>query len=267
MRSGLFGGRSLAGSALFGFVLSAGWLFALASGAETGSGYAPVYADLLSEYTQSVDAEVGTRVDYSGLAKEPRWKQLLSRLASVHPSEFGSRQEKLAFWINAYNIFAIDLVILHSPAESIRDIGSFFRPVWKREAGRIGGRGYSLDEIEHEILRPMKEPRIHGAIVCASISCPSLAQAPYAARGLDSQLDASIRAWLARPEKGLSLDRAKGRLEISRIFKWFAKDFGGRKGVLVFVQKYAPEPEAAWLAANLQRVSVSYLDYNWNLNQ
>jgi len=267
LRSRPFGCGGVGGSALFGFFLVAGLLFALGSRAETGPGYAPLYAELLSEYTHSVDAEVGTRVDYSGLAKEPRWKRLLSKLAEMDPSRLGSREEKLAFWINAYNIFAIDLVILHSPVKSIRDIGSFFRPVWKREAGRIGGRGYSLDEIENEILRPMKEPRIHGAIVCASISCPNLAQTPYRAPGLDAQLDASIRAWLARPEKGLSLDRAKGRLELSRIFKWFAEDFGGRKGVLEFVQKYAPEPNSAWLAANLQRVSVSYFDYNWNLNQ
>lgn len=252
---------------LFAFVLSAGLLFALGSDAETGSDYVPLYAELLAEYTQSVDAEVGTRVHYPGLGADPRWKQMLSRLAAVDPSQLEIRQEALAFWINAYNILAIDLVISNYPVESIRDIGSFFRPVWKREAGRIGGRGYSLDEIEHEILRPMKEPRIHGAIVCASISCPNLARAPYTARGLDAQLDASIRAWLARPEKGLFLDQTKGSLEISRIFKWFSEDFGGREGVLRFVQKYAPRPEAAWLAANLGGFSVSFLDYDWSLNR
>ena len=234
--------------------------------AETSPGYPQIYAELLSEYTAPVDAEVGTQVDYAGLLAEPRWKALVDALALVDPDQLSSRPEKLAFWINAYNILAIEIVVRHYPVKSIRDIGSLFRSVWKREAGRIGGRGYSLDEIEHDILRPMKEPRIHGAIVCASISCPNLARIPYSAEGLDAQLDASVRAWLMRPEKGVSLDRAEKRVRVSRIFKWFSRDFGGRRGVLDFVRRYAPEPEGAWLAENLEGVRLSYFGYDWDLN-
>jgi len=239
-----------------------------ALGQERGApGYLPLYGELLSLYTRSVDAEVGTRVNYPGLKLEPRWPNLVQALAGVDPAQLGSREAEMAFWINAYNILAIDLVVRHYPVESIRDIGSIFRSVWKREAGRIGGRGYTLDEIEHRILRPMKDPRIHGAIVCASISCPSLARIPYTSADLDAQLEASLRAWLARPEKGLAVDRDKMRIRISRIFKWFDEDFGGSSGVLSFVERYAPANDQAWLKAHRNELRVSYLDYDWNLNE
>jgi hypothetical protein len=217
-------------------------------------------------FTEAVDAEVGTRVDYPGLAKEPRWPAMVAELGQVDPSSLATREERLAFWINAYNILVIDLVIRHYPLESIRDIGSFFWPVWKREAGRIFGKGYSLDEIEHEILRPMKEPRIHGAIVCAAISCPNLARSPYRAGLLDDQLNASLRTWLARPEKGFSANRPEKEIRLSRIFKWFSEDFGGREGVLVFIEPYLTESQRNWLTGNREEVGVSYFDYNWRLN-
>jgi len=260
-------GRLGTGLSRIGAILALGWLLVPGALAEAGSDYVGLYAELLADYTQSVDAEVGTRVDYRGLRDEPRWPVLLGELATVEPARLGGRQEQIAFWINAYNIFAIDLVVRHSPVASIRDIGSFFRSVWKREAGSLGVRAYSLDEIEHDILRPMKEPRIHGAIVCASISCPNLARVPYRAPTLDAQLDASIRAWLARPEKGLAVDPGAGELKLSRIFKWFAQDFGGRKGVLAFVERYAPGADARWLRENRQEVDVSYFKYNWGLNE
>ena len=231
-----------------------------------GGRYEDAYAELLLGYTEAVDAEVGTRVDYRGLAKEPRWPVMVAELARVNPSGLATREEQLAFWINAYNILVIDLVIRHYPLESIRDIGSFFWPVWKREAGRIGGKGYSLDEIEHEILRPMKDPRIHGAIVCAAISCPNLARSPYRADLLDAQLDASLRGWLARPEKGFFANRPEKKIRLSRIFKWFSEDFGGQQGVLVFIAPYLTESQRDWLTRISEEVDVSYFDYDWRLN-
>jgi len=260
-------GRNVSGLLARGMTLAVALAAPVLADGEAAPGYLRIYAELLIEYTAAVDSEVGIRVDYAGLGTEPRWKALREALAAEAPPRPGSRPEKLAFWINAYNILAIDLVVRHYPVESIRDIGSFFRSVWKREAGRIGGRGYSLDEIEHDILRPMKEARIHGAIVCASVSCPNLARIPYSARGLEAELDASVRAWLARPEKGVALDRARNRVRVSRIFKWFSRDFGGRRGVLDFVRRYAPEAEGAWLAENLEGVRLSYFGYDWDLNE
>ena len=150
---------------------------------------------------------------------------------------------------------------------SIRDAGSFLRPVWKREAGIAAGRSVTLDEIEHEILRPMAEPRIHAAIVCASTSCPSLRRTPFTAASLDAELDDAMTRWLASPEKGLRIERAAARITISRIFDWFEEDFEARGGVLAVVTRYAPEADRAWLAENGARAELDYFDYDWSLNE
>ena len=91
------------------------------------------YAELLVRHTESVGSTVGTRVDYAALAASPDWKRLIRSLSRVEPAALATRDQKLAFWINAYNILAIDIVLRHYPVESIRDIGSLFRPVWDRE--------------------------------------------------------------------------------------------------------------------------------------
>jgi hypothetical protein len=239
----------------------------LASADSTVFRYADAYAKLLEKHTEAVHTKVGTRVDYSRLRTDPAWKAMLAELRTVDPAGLKTREEQLAFWINTYNILAIDLVLNHYPVESIKDIGSLFRSVWKVEAGRIAGRDYSLDEIEHQIIRPMHEPRIHAAIVCASISCPNLLREPYVAERLDEQLDASFRAWLMRPEKGLLVDRVGSALRISPIFEWFEDDFGGRAEVLVFVARYAPRADAAWIREQGFDVKVDYFDYDWRLNE
>src|SRR4030095_12503639 len=138
--------------------------------------------------------------------------------------------------IDAYNILAIDLVARHYPVASIRDLGSLLRPVWKIEAGRVGGRAYSLDEIEHGILRPLGDPRVHMAIVCASVSCPSLAREPFVAARIDAQLDAASARFVANEQKGVRVE-ARG-VRLSKIFDWFAADFAAGGGVLAFVRRH-----------------------------
>lgn len=229
-------------------------------------GWLELWGQMLARHTRSVDSEVGTRVDYRSLSLDPIWSQTLSGLEAFDPLVLETRDEKLAFWVNAYNILAMDLVIQNYPTKSIRDLGSWFRPVWKKSAGTINGRSYSLDEIEHEILRPMKDPRIHGAIVCASISCPNLLRQPYRAQTVGAQLDESLRAWMRRPEKGMALDREAKALKVSRVFDWFSDDFDPAGGVIPFVARYAPPEDGAWLRENGDQVSLSYFAYDWNLN-
>ncbi|MFP8872928.1 MAG: DUF547 domain-containing protein, partial [Myxococcota bacterium] len=239
---------------------------ALAESARDEPAWVSLWGEMLSRHTRAVEAEVGTRVDYSALSQDPSWPQTVAALSRFDPAGLHTREEKLAFWINAYNILAIDIVLQSYPVKSIRDIGWWFRPVFKRPAGEIYGRSYSLDEIEHEILRPMGEPRIHGALVCASVSCPNLLREPYRAEGLYNQFDASLRAWMRRPEKGLWLDRERGVLRVSRVFDWFREDFGAGGGVLPFVTRYAPLRDAAWIRANPGPVSLEYFPFDWNLN-
>jgi hypothetical protein len=187
-------------------------------------------------------------------------------LAQARPEDLRGQSEHLAFWINVYNVLAIDVVLQHYPVASIRDAGGLFTPVWKIDAGSVGGRIRTLHEIEHEILRPMGEPRIHAAIVCASTSCPSLAREPYTAAQLDAQLDASLASFLADSRKGLAVDWPGGPLRLSKIFDWFEKDFAAQGGVRKFITPHAPARERAWLAGPGKSARIRYLGYDWSLN-
>jgi len=223
-----------------------------------------LYARMLEQHTVPVDDIASTRVDYAALRSSQAWRALLQSLRESDPQRLRSREERLAFWINAYNILAIDIVRRHYPVDSIRSIGGLFSPVWKKEAGEIGGRDYTLHEIEHEILRPMGEPRIHGAIVCASLSCPPLRREPYRPQHLDAQLDDNVRAWLADPRKGARIDRSTGAIYLSPIFDWFEEDFGDDP--VSFVASHLPPEEASWLRNRNGRLRIRYLDYDWSLN-
>ncbi len=225
-----------------------------------------LYAGLLQRHTREVPDLARTRVDYAGLGASSDWKRLVDSLASVDPASLGTRRETLAFWINAYNILAIDLVVRSYPVDGIKDIGSLLFPVWKREAGRVGGEAVTLHQIEHEILRPLGDPRIHGAIVCASLSCPALRREPFTAERLDAQLDDTLRRWLADPRKGLAVDRSAGAVTLSKIFDWFDEDFADDGGTLAFAARYAPPEDRAWLEQNGARATVRYFDYDWSLN-
>jgi hypothetical protein len=111
----------------------------------------------------------------------------------------------------------------------------------------------------------MGDPRIHGAIVCASVSCPALRREAFDAARLDAQLDDQMRRFLASPGKGLRVDAAGGSVHLSRIFDWFDEDFEAAGGALAFAARYAPEPARAWLAAHPD-ARVRWLPYDWSLN-
>ena len=223
------------------------------------------YAAILERFTREVADAAGTRVDYPGLAREPEWRRLVEQLAGDEPGSM-DENERMAFWLNAYNVLAIDLVVRNQPLDSIRDIGSLFSPVWKRTAGRAAGRAVTLHEIEHEILRPLGDPRIHAAIVCASTSCPSLRRDPYRSAQLDDQLDDALRRFLADPRKGSRLEASAGVLRLSKIFDWFAEDFESGGGVIGTLAPYLPESTRRWLEASETPPTLRYFDYDWSLN-
>jgi len=224
-----------------------------------------LYAEILATYTREVSDTARVRVDYSALAGSDAWPRLIANLARTSPSKLTSREERLAFWINAYNILAIQVVPDHYPIAGIRDAGNLIRPVWKRTAGVVGGRSVSLGWIEHEVLRPMDDPRIHGVIVCASVSCPALYRRPFRAANLDAEIDYAMRRLLTDPDKGLRIDRDGKKLWLSRIFKWFSDDFESQGGVLEFAARYAAPAERRWLEQHPEP-NLRYLDYDWRLN-
>ena len=160
------------------------------------------YADLLDRHTYQVEHTARTHVDYEALRNSTDWEGLVHSLKRSRPDQLSTREEQLAFWINAYNILAIDLVRRNYPVDSIRDIGSFFVPVWDREAGQIGDRSYTLGEIEHEILRPLGDPRIHAAIVCARPLAPGCAASLTNHRGLTDSSMTPSAGFFRTPRRG-----------------------------------------------------------------
>ena len=193
---------------------------------------------------------------------DPAFRQVVEGLKHVSLDKLPSKEEKLSCWINVYNILAVKMVADNYPVESIKDVGNLFRPVWKRPAGVVAGKMRTLNEIEHEILREMGEPRIHVAIVCASVSCPDLRAEAFTPDRLDTQLDEQMKAFLVNPGKGLRYDAKKNRVYISAIFDWFEGDFKAQGGVIGYISRYL-EPA---VATKIKGAKLSYLKYNWNVN-
>lgn len=226
-------------------------------------------------YTQLLEAHVkpgsigGIRlnvVDYRGIQSDPNYAKALQAFAAVTPEQLQSKNERLAFWINAYNLLAIKAVLDQYPVKSIKDGGSLLQSIWKKKVGTVAGKAYALDEIENGILRKdFTEPRIHFAIVCASLSCPDLRAEPYTGERMDAQLDEAARTFLANPAKGLVPGPDGKTAKVSSIFKWFGDDFGVVGGVSRFILTKA-EPALATRIAGLTEAGLSYLEYDWSLN-
>jgi hypothetical protein len=177
----------------------------------------------------------------------------ISALAENMPDDSWSKNETLAYWINAYNALTIDLIIKHYPVKSIKDI----KDPWDQKLWKLSNKWYDLNEIEHQILRKMDEPRIHFAIVCASFSCPKLQNFAFNATDLETQLTESTKTFLTDSNRNIITEN---ELKISRIFQWFNKDFKQNGSVVDFINTYTNidiNPKA----------KTSYLDYNWDLNE
>jgi Protein of unknown function, DUF547 len=174
--------------------------------------------------------------------------------------------EQLAFWINAYNAFAIQEVLARYPIDSVRPtfVGIPERSFFTDAKHGVGGKNYSLDQIENDVLRTLGEPRIHFAIVCASFSCPKLRSEAYDPRRLNGQLDEQAIAFINDPTRN-QFDAANGSAKLSKIFDWFKGDFEAVGGVASYLAKFA-EGDAKTVLQNGQ-VSISFLPYDWRLNK
>lgn len=179
----------------------------------------------------------------------------------------GSRDAKLAYWINAYNAVTVHGILREYPTSSIRNHTAkvFGYNIWKDLHLRVASQSYSLEQIEHQILRKMDEPRIHFAIVCASIGCPRLLNRAYTAAQVEKQLEINAKDFFSRSQN-FRYDQRNRRFHMSAIMNWFAKDFGSSQGAqLKTIAGWLPT-KSAQSAALQNAVSVSYLEYNWNLN-
>ena len=200
--------------------------------------------------------------DYAATTGQDR-KRLAAYEANLGDASISamSPDERKAFYINAYNVFAIQ-TLLDNPGKKITDVAGAF----KDKKHRVAGEMVSLDDIENK-LREGKDARIHFAIVCASKSCPPLAARAYTAEGLSDALDRQGREFVNDPSKNV-LDRAKGRMELSKIFYWNRKEFERDAGgsLVKFVSKYAKDPATASWVATFPK-DPEFLEYDWNPNQ
>lgn len=176
----------------------------------------------------------------------------ISSLSENIPRDDWPKEDKLAYWINTYNAMTIDLILKNHPINSIKDI----KNPWKQSLWKLGGKWYNLDEIEHQIIRKMNEPRIHFALVCAAKSCPKLYNKAFTAGRLDKDLTKLTKAFL----KDTSKNTITGdNIKLSKIFKWFAQDFKQNGSLIDFLNQYSDIKIS-------KKAKKSFMDYNWDLN-
>ena len=224
-----------------------------------------------------------SRVNYKGLASErAELTKTLEAFSAVTPAQFATftKEQQMAFLINAYNAFTLELILTKYPdVKSIKDLGSTFSSPWKKTFFKLLGEERNLDWIEHDKLRPTgknivnggyQDPRIHVAIVCASIGCPALPPEAFNASKLDAQLESGMLKFVGDKTRNRF---EGGKLQVSSIFKWFKDDFEkGFKGfskVEDVFAKYADSlssDAAAQVQIRAKTVSISHLDYDWSLN-
>ncbi len=212
--------------------------------------------DLWNELLQKHVSENGN-VNYEGFKKEQKnlygYLRFLNLIYQHESFNTSSKEQKLAFWINAYNAFTVDLILRNYPLKSIKDL----KDPWKQRHWKLGDKWYNLDEIEHQILRKMNEPRIHFAINCASFSCPKLQNKAFTVDNLEKLLTNATKEFLNDTSKN---SLTENQIQISKLFQWFSKDFKQNGSLIDFLNKYSDVQISA-------KAKKSFMDYNWDLNE
>ena len=202
-------------------------------------------------------------VNYRALKADPAALDgYIASLAKAPLADLG-RSERLALLINAYNAFTLRLILDHYPVKSIKDIPADQR--WDAKRWNIGGNVWSLNQIEHEQIRPhFKEPRIHFALVCAAIGCPPLRNEAYATDRLEAQLAAQAQ-YVHTHDRWFQFDANGNVVKLTSLYNWYAGDFEQAGGsVLSFAARYSPPLKAALDAG--RKPKVEFLNYDWSLN-
>lgn len=215
------------------------------------------------------------RVNYTTLKADPRLDEYLAQLSRTDPATLANDQERLALWLNAYNAYTLKLIVDRAPAKSIVDLGTggivlgslLKTTAWDIRFAMVGGKDYTLNEIEHAIIREkFKDSRAHFALNCASGSCPILRPEAYEAGTLETQLDDQGRQFVQDAEKN-KFDLTTKRARLSSIFKWYQGDFGASdQAALLAAARYAPDNIRQAIESDPGAWKVDYLAYDWSLN-
>jgi len=223
---------------------------------------------LNSALSSYVDSE--GNVDYSSLEADKTVEEFTSWLETFDKKSLEAVNEKIAFWINAYNMLIIYSVIMrlrkNPEYADTGNRGRFQRlAFFYKTKHKIGEKKYNFSQIE-KVLRSASDPRVHFAMSCASQSCPALRNSLYTTKNLDHELDNATRAFIRSPQ-GSRLDKENKTLHLSAIFKWYGKDFEkASESVLSFVEKYFRNEDRDFLKANRSEIKADFLPYDWGLN-
>ena len=194
-------------------------------------------------------------VNYKGFKTDiAQFSKYLKSLSEAPPQDSWSKDKTLAYWMNVYNAFTVKLILDNYPTKSIKDIDG----PWNHRFIKIGEKWYTLNDVEHKIIRKMDEPRIHFALVCAAVSCPRLYNKAFTAKTLEADLELLTRGFLNDPSKN---EFSENTMEISKIFKWYGGDFkNDGQDLIDFLNQYTDVQISS-------KAKKSYKDYNWNLNE
>lgn len=234
---------------------------------------------LLKKHVQWNTAGVASTISYKGMQTDrAELKKVLDGFSALSKADYEKlkKEEKLAFLINAYNAYTVELILTKYPdLKSIRDIGSLVTKTWRIKFFNLLGEERHLDNVEHDMIRApgaFDDPRIHMAVVCASIGCPALRPEAFTGANLEASLEDGVKRFLKDKTRN-RFNATTGKLEVSKIFDWYKSDFEkGFKGVASreqFFGKYADvlaADAAGQQAVKDGKASISYLEYDWSLN-
>ena len=218
----------------------------------TVSGQHSIWDKLLREHVSPEG-----QVDYQGFQKdEARLDQYLQWTSRQNPGEMKANAEK-AFWINLYNAQTVKLILEHYPLKSIRNISKNGKGPWDLKLATVGDTMYTLNEIEHGILREkFHDARIHAGVNCASVSCPKLMNRAFTAENIEQLLDEAMREFINDSSKNTL---SGNTVYLSKIFKWYADDFKQEGGILDYIKKF-------YKGNLINNPSIRYKEYDWSLN-
>ncbi len=229
-----------------------------------------LYTSILKKYV------INGLVNYSQLKVDGRLSKYLEYLNNSDPDKFKNENDKLAFWLNAYNAYTLKIILDNYPIESINELHSggrilahiFKTTIWDKDFVRINHKRITLNDIEHKIIRKkFKEPRIHFALVCAAVSCPPLRNEAYLGNKLDEQLTGQAKRFFNDSTKNY-FDINNRKAKLSKIMDWYEDDFGENdEEVLLYISQFLPAGIAEDIKNNLSEWDIDYLSYNWDLNE
>jgi hypothetical protein len=235
--------------------------------------------ELLKKHVTYVSNGNASQVSYAGFAKDRvALKAYLDAVSAVPEATYKAwpKNQQLAFLINAYNAYTVELILTKYPnLKSIRDLGGTFTKPWSIKFFSLFGKEANLDNIEHDMIRAegaFNDPRIHVAVVCASIGCPMLRNEAFTGDKIDVQLDDAMSRFFSDRSRNRYNPELK-RLEVTKLLDWYKKDFvkgykgfGSVEAVLgKYADKLADDPIARG-EIKAGKVAITYLDYDWNLN-